>query len=536
MKDHVATPEKILLNVAQPELYRLNSFRVTELPVDAEARDISRRQAVIKQAIEIGVPIPPGYGRVLPLKEQTGADQLSEAMQNLTDPGQRLIDEIFWFWPREMGKSREDPALTTLGSGEISQVYSNWLQLRDVPGDEGNALHNLAILSHVLALDWEHTALARDLQPEEQQERDTWWKRAFQSWRALLENEAFWSRVTARIRALDDPRLTTGMVQRIRMNLPQALLSINAHLATNAAERDDVAECQRQLDLLHDSGFDKQDVSDALHHAVEPLRERIKAQCKKIDPQIVLDNLGQASDKTLTFLDQTEPMLKMLNRLLPAGDATRDGLHDEVASRALQAAITYGNKTEDWRASMSIIKRVQPLAVGELLRERVEENYKIIDANIQAMLCWYCQTRFAQKGLHHDIPMYGNVRTYFVGYNQRRTEWQRLNVPVQCCRECWELHDRARTFKSIGGVLGGIVAALGIFPVSSIATAILPSWGPCPDFIAVALLFWLLISLGIRCGSSIILAPKKVRAERDVQSFPAVQFMMTLGWKIGTKP
>jgi len=39
---------EFLLEAAQPELLRVNAFRIVELPVDATARDLAKRQQIVE--------------------------------------------------------------------------------------------------------------------------------------------------------------------------------------------------------------------------------------------------------------------------------------------------------------------------------------------------------------------------------------------------------------------------------------------------------------------------------------------------------
>src|SRR3712207_3919390 len=93
---------EILLEAARPELYRTNAFRVSELPVDADGRQLAKRQQVIELASNTGMPVPPGPGRALPLAATPDPDALRDAMQRLRDPERRLVDEFFWFWPHRL--------------------------------------------------------------------------------------------------------------------------------------------------------------------------------------------------------------------------------------------------------------------------------------------------------------------------------------------------------------------------------------------------------------------------------------------------
>ena len=81
-----------------------------------------------------------------------------------------------------------------------------------------------------------------------------------------MDNEAFWSRLTARIQVLDDPRLTSrDVAPSVRESLHLALLLINAQLALRAAQVGNHADARRQLAVIRDSGFDKKIIDEALH-------------------------------------------------------------------------------------------------------------------------------------------------------------------------------------------------------------------------------------------------------------------------------
>ena len=91
-----------LAAAASPELYRVNAFRITGLPVDATARDIAKQLEKMKIAEKLGAATT-RQGGPLPLVPPPDLDAVRQAMQRLRDPEGRLVDEFFWFWPSPPG-------------------------------------------------------------------------------------------------------------------------------------------------------------------------------------------------------------------------------------------------------------------------------------------------------------------------------------------------------------------------------------------------------------------------------------------------
>lgn len=360
---------------ATPALYRANAFRITGLPVDATARDIARRRERLQAREKLGIAVAQVNG-VFRLEPPPDAHAIQEAEHRLRDPERRLVEEFFWFWPMEGGSSRQDEALAALQQGDIGTAAAHWMR-QESQRDGGVPTHNLAVLAHLAALDLEHLAQNRPLTDRERQRRDTYWEDAFGRWKALLNQEAFWSRLTTRIRELDDPSLTTGISRRIHSTLPLALLAINAQLALNAAEQQDSSEAQRHLRLMRTGGFETPAVDQALREAADPLRERIQTICKTAEADANADPV-HADQVTRRLVDQTHPLLSALDTLLPAGHTLRDASHDEVALCALTCQVSFGNKTENWTVSLELLEMALPVAVSESARERLKENIRIV--------------------------------------------------------------------------------------------------------------------------------------------------------------
>ena len=363
----------ILIESSTPSLYTNNAFRVLELPVDATPRDIMKRQQMIEMARKTGMPIPPGPARYLPLlKSPPDEDAIRHAVQRLQDPERRMVDELFWFWPHSPGQSKTDEGLRTLGQGDAEKTKALWTKQAMQQSESFVSLHNLAILTHVSVLE------------NGNNKQEELWKKTYKNWKDVINYEGFWSRVTVRIRELDDPRLTTGIARRMRKSFPTALLSINAILGVKAAEQGDLDTAKRHKKIMQTSGWDPE---EALRMAVQPVRDRIEILCKAAEPNADADPM-HADEVARRLLDQAHPLLTVLDCMLPSDNSTLIHAHDEVALRTRSCQITFGNKTENWKRSGELLEQALAVAISESARIRIKDDLSIVSKNTESNVGW----------------------------------------------------------------------------------------------------------------------------------------------------
>lgn len=527
--ESVTGQSEILLEAARPDLFRVNAFRVTELPVDATARDLVKRQQIIEMASKTGLAVPPGPGRALPLPDSGGLDAVYEAMQRLRDPERRLVDEFFWFWPHQLGQSRRDEALLALAQGDIKAATNLWLR-QEQSSEMNVSMHNLAVLSHATALDFEWLGTNQSLTDEQKKQRDLSWRQAFIRWKILLDYEGFWSRLTARIRDLDDPRLPTGTARRIRQSLPLALILINAQLAVRAVEAGAIEQARRHLRIIKESGFENTIIDEALRRAVEPIRERIKTFGKSAEEKATAEPV-YGDDATRRLITQTKPLLMVLDTLLPDDHPTRVSMHDEVARRILACQILFANKTENWRVSVELLEVALPIAASASVRARLEENLQIVKRNLEFQqmygTCFFCKKRSGEDNAAAEIKMVGNVNRIPL-WNGTRITWQNLTVRVPRCRVCKTAHANATT-------LSGAIYTIGLL-IGLGGCSVTMAAAKNAEWLGIIVFGGLLVIAGIIAS---MLEKKTLEGILPLSAqtqFPAVQDLIGQGWAIGEKP
>ncbi|MFZ5517074.1 MAG: hypothetical protein ACOY90_10575 [Candidatus Zhuqueibacterota bacterium] len=336
-KNHTNTQEEhseLLLQAGRPNVYRTNAFRISGLAVDASPREIKQQMQKIEMQRKFGVGQTNVTEHVLAIEPPPELDTIRDAIQKLNDPETRLIHEFFWFWPHKLGDGKADPALQALSKNDVDAASQLWIRQENMESVANVSMHNLAVLSHVSALDLELALNSHKSTAEQQKQLKKHWQQAFQRWTLLIEHEAFWSRLNDRIRDLDDPRLTTGTGRRIRSTLPLALLLMPAELAIVAAEQGRIADSKRLIKIVHDSGFDAAVIDEALRMAVDPVRQRIKMLCKNADDQAKADPLV-AHEVAIRCHQQTRPLLASLAEVLNADNSTLQAARDEVALQLL---------------------------------------------------------------------------------------------------------------------------------------------------------------------------------------------------------
>lgn len=512
-----------LLEAAHPEIYLRNAFRVLGLSVEATPREISQQaqkiQMIQKYNLKTTLKTP------LALHPPPDEHAIREAVHKLHDPEKRLIDEFFWFWPHQLGQSKTDKALALLTENDIDGAAEHWHQMEQ-SSEAYVSMHNLAVLFHCLALDLEQVALSRELDQKELKTLEKYWTYAFKRWKVVLDHDPFWSRLTARIRALKDPRLTTGLARRIRESLPLALLSINAALAVRHAEAGNLKAAGRQLEIM---GLWEDSVGKAgpppsaligplgqkaLKEACEPIRQRIKFICKNAENKTERDPT-QGAENVRELIAQTKPLLAILDFLLSQGNALRDAAHDEVAVCARHCQIAYANETENWKVSLELLALAFPIAVSQSVRDRIGQDIEIVKRNLEYSTCWFCKQNPAADKAVLEVKMFREVNRIPVIGEGVVITWRHGSIKVPRCLECKKAHS-TKGFAIVGAIVGALVGT-AIFPI-----------------IGTVLGYW----IGNLIGKQIDAAnmPEGVRPESAKKEFPSVKQLLSEGWKFGERP
>lgn len=515
--------DEILLEAASPNVYRLNAFRLLGAHVDTSAREISRQTDKVNMLKKFGKLTSHAVG-ALPLDPPPDPDAMRDAIQSLHDPECRIVDEFFWFWPRQLGQSRTDQAFEPLKRNDVEAAAEIWLEWEQ-SSDSNVSLHNLSVLYHCVALDWEQQAQFQPLTSEQREKTNTYWAQAFKRWSLLQQQEAFWSRLTDRVREMDDPRLTTGAARRMRQTLPVALLSINATLAVRAAEKERWEDAKCQVRLMSQSGLGQDVTDEALSRAVKPIRNRIKSLCQNAKRHAEAEQ-NHADREAQQLIDQAEPLLKIMDCVLPESSATREVARDEIAESVLTCQIQYGNRTKDWATCLKIIEQALPICAGQTLRARLEENIKIVKTNLEYGMCWFCKKKPNDDKAALEVKMFGDVNRVPT-WQGTQIRWRHATIKVPRCSRCSSAHNTAANWLGVCGTLGLLIGLGGCIASAS-------NDAPGPGFIVLLIGAGVGFGIGGAVGAS--QRPNDVKPQSAQNEFPGIKALLAQGWQFGEKP
>ena len=212
--------ERALDDCARLDLYATNPCRTLGAFAPVEAATLVERVQTLLSAL-----LQPdwAFAPTLPLS----AEQLRRAGLAADTPADRLVGELFWFWPESYPENKPDEALADLAAGNAEAAYGRWL----AAGGKGHAAHNMAVMFH-------YAALGRELEhgPLDEEAR-SWWTAASEQWTAALASDDFWKRYAARW-----GQDGAAVVARVRAELPRLLGLLSLLAAAERARRDELAE------------------------------------------------------------------------------------------------------------------------------------------------------------------------------------------------------------------------------------------------------------------------------------------------------
>jgi len=553
----------LLSEVARPELYRTNAFRLLGLPVTATSLDIRRQLNKHQMMQDYGGGVPPAR-QPLPLMPSPEGEEVRKASHHLGDSQRRLLDELFWFWPLDRERGGKDPALEALARGDIATAYSEWTVQSGSGYEAGIAMHNRAVLQHALALDFESRLTWGDVPEDAYVNCAAVWHEAFRCWSDLLQREDFWSSLTDRVREFDDARLTTGSVRRIRDSLPSALLAINAQLAVEAAEYGSDKEVGRQLNIMRESGFSQEAVDGALRGAMEPISKRLKIMSAKAKEDAVKDR-AKANEAARWLMEHSWPVLVVVDLIFGETNATREHLHDDIADNVLDCIVSFGKETKNWTEARDLICLLRPFAIGREICRRIEQNLEAVENNVGDSVCWFCGTNPGEEQHSFEFKMYGDVQR-IPTHRGTRITWRHSTITVPRCAQCARKHRRAKVQLSRMNALLGLVAGVTVGAIwepsaAGYAASVLGTWfGDAwasfsrvgfSDWIRAAmngfpyskvdLFLWFAMfggGLGLAYGLSRghFVAPAGIRPVSAKDDFPRIKELQKEAWKFGSEP
>jgi len=360
-------------------LYQKNIFRVTGLPVDATSKEILRQAQKLQMLKEMGGgSIGPQSAFALAVSPTT--DEIRDALSRMKEPEKRIIDEFFWYWPEEFGASKSDPAIQAMRAGDSEQAVRLWRD-REKNGSYV-ALHNMAIMYHMFAVDWTNYHVTYDVDHALDDQIIGYWRKSFERWVKIVEVDELGDILKERVRSLGDEVLTTGFIRRMLNQLPGALNRVNAEAALKLAEQGRMDWAKFHVDFMRETHKGPDNADRISEMVLEPTRRRIvqhlessKIQASKV-PQ-------RGAELATQLLDQCCPMMDLFDLLHGERAHQRNDIFDMVAETVLQMVVGHQKSTSDNKTFVELLERILKFASGANIREKINENILIGEGNLR---------------------------------------------------------------------------------------------------------------------------------------------------------
>jgi len=372
---------KPLWEICTPNLYRENPFRVVGIHADAGVKEIKRRISEIRDALEVG-DMADEYQHAYALNPLPDIGQIQDASRHFDDPEMRIVYEFFWFWPKEWGQGKKDKAIAALLSGDADSAIQEWHEWAKSNDEEHELIgkHNIAIARHIWLLDEEHRTAKGELSESDNAALDTNWRESLTWWEELADSEAFWSLVSARIRMLEDPRLTTGFARRMRATFPEAFDRINALLVVRHIEFNSYQRAELHLEYMDLTHAELDDADKTLVDVTKPLQKKINQAIDQVESQTSGRSKTQAQE-ILDLIKSTEKTRAILNKLANKHPDVKDDV-GEIANRISElcrtAAVKAGNQDEDWDTSLLLIEHAVEIAQSTQQKKKCYDDLEIV--------------------------------------------------------------------------------------------------------------------------------------------------------------
>ena len=210
------------------------------------------------------------------------------------------------------------------------------------------------------------------------------------SWRVKMDG--FWSELSVagnawptmkvcgkkfneRVRQIDDPRLTTGFVYRLRTSLPVSIGKINGELALDYAEAGEPKP--QDHPFMRETNRGLLDIEKTAQLVLASATNRLKEQiltaqrCSAAKP-------ADGANAARELAEQATRELATFDLLCGPNNRFRNDLFDEVADVCNKIQRTYDQATGDETSCIEILEAVLPFTTFASLRKQFDKNITIL--------------------------------------------------------------------------------------------------------------------------------------------------------------
>lgn len=340
-----------LRSAATLEALRANPFRLANARIDSTSRELNRALNTLKVKVELGDL--PGH-TFAPVTAD--ADMVRQAAERVKDPVKRLADECFWFWPLETGE--KDAALDSFEAGNPMEPISIWQQMSPHGTWGPIAKHNLGLVSLLDAMEKTEAFLRRSPQAPRPETLGAAWIEMANNFDELTDSFPVEDYLRARIRALEDPRLSPRDAAQVQLALPEAVARQAAQAAIALHEANcfackTVAYCAEKL-----VGSAVADIVGDLLRSDLELMLQFGQKAPEGDPRSLWKEPAERLRRLCGNLD-----------LFEACKTRRADIANTCGSRLRGYAVGCANEHDDYAQSAEILNSLLPLVTGEELKK-----------------------------------------------------------------------------------------------------------------------------------------------------------------------
>lgn len=520
----VIPPE--LTAVAHDALYRQNVFRLLGVTIDVTSDYLKRYAHQLAIAQTSGIPAQQQPG-IFPLPAAVATPQAQQdALQRMQDPVKRFIDEFFWFWPPAAAQP-DDPYHALLRQ-DYEAAVAGWHAVIQRNSADFIAAHNLAVLAHLLALDYEWQLRSEGLTKQLQTQRMAYWNLAYNCWSLCLRQETVWQWMAQRGMEAYMVGVSSIFQSELRAAIPIILLRINAGLAYRAAQQRENTLVYQHLHLIRTCDWPQDTIATVLLQTIQPAQRQIESCCAAAQEQ-----LAQQPDRCQIIIrrlvtDSAAP-LAVIDNLLPIRHPLAVTLHDQVARMIADHAVEDAMRQQRWEDAIALLEEARGIARGDSLHISLQQLEETLKGNKDFTMCWFCRTNPADEQTVADIELYRPV----VDESDAPVggEWDSLHYGVPRCARCFFLHHRITHWRLYGYPFV-LLASIG---GGWVTAAQLASWWGWLIAAGVIMLVYGLGSLLVETGGR-FRAGNKFKEESGKYIFPPLRKILDAGWRVGASP